>query len=79
MASTAPSGAGRQVTKAILYGLATVVLYALLFASETQILSATAKGGWYFLIPVTIAFVFSFTHGNFTALFWDVLGIKAKK
>lgn len=33
---------------------------------------------WYVLAPITMAFALSFTHGNFTSLFWDVIGLKAK-
>ena len=34
---------------------------------------------WYVLAPIAMAFALSFTHGNFTGLFWDVIGLKAKK
>ncbi|CAK0740373.1 conserved hypothetical protein [Gammaproteobacteria bacterium] len=78
MASPAPSGTGSQITKTVLYGLAAAGLYALLYVFETQLLELIAQGRWHFLIPVCIAFVFSFFHGNFTAQFWDVIGIKAK-
>jgi hypothetical protein len=38
------------------------------------------KGNWLFvLIPIFIAFVLSYVHGAFTGLFWDVVGLKAKK
>jgi hypothetical protein len=73
------SGAGKPLTRALLYGLAALILYFLLYLLEDQILAFTARGGWYFLAPVAIAFLFSYVHGAFTAHFWDVLGIKAKK
>lgn len=45
--------------------------------------ACTAKGGhiepgqsWHALIPILIAFAISFTHGAFTGLFWDVMGLK---
>ena len=59
--------------------LAAVGLYALLYAFEDSLLALTAQGGWLFVVPVAIAFVISFVHGGFTAHFWDLLGIKAKK
>lgn len=34
---------------------------------------------WYVMAPIAMAFALSYTHGNFTSLFWDVLGLKAKK
>lgn len=29
--------------------------------------------------PIAMAFVLSYAHGNFTGMFWDALGLKAKK
>jgi hypothetical protein len=73
------TSAGKPITRALIYGLAALILYFLLYLLEDQILAYTSQGGWYFIAPVVIAFVFSYFHGNFTAHFWDVLGIKAKK
>lgn len=70
---------GKQITKAVSLGLATLILYLALYLLEEHILQLSSRGGWYFLIPVAIAFVFSSVHGAFTARFWDVLGVKAKK
>jgi hypothetical protein len=66
-----------QMTKTVLLGLAALVLYWLLFANEAAILDVSARGRWYFLVPIAIAFLFSFVHGAFTGRFWDALGIKA--
>jgi len=33
---------------------------------------------WYVFAPIALAFALSYTHGNFTSLFWDVIGLKAK-
>lgn len=33
---------------------------------------------WYVFAPIALAFAVSYTHGNFTSLFWDVIGLKAK-
>jgi hypothetical protein len=48
--------------------------------------ACAAKGGemrhgtWLFvLVPIVIAFVLSYVHGAFTGLFWDAVGLKAKK
>ncbi|HPB76848.1 MAG TPA: hypothetical protein PLY96_16565, partial [Chromatiaceae bacterium] len=32
-----------------------------------------------FLIPVVVAFVFSYFHGAFTGHFWETLGLRAAK
>lgn len=64
--------------KLLAYGAVVAVLYSLLFVYEQEVIRLCKEGGWYFLFPVGVAFVFSIFHGNFTSLFWDVLGVKAK-
>lgn len=71
--------AGKMMTRSVLYGLASLALYFLLYFFEDAVLEFTSRGGWYFIAPIVIAFVFSFFHGAFTSHFWDSLGIKAKK
>jgi hypothetical protein len=61
------------------YGAVVAVLYALLFAYEREVIDICRRGGWWFLFPVTVAFVFSVFHGTFTGLFWDAVGVQAKK
>ena len=34
---------------------------------------------WYVFAPIALAFALSYTHGNFTGVFWDLFGLKAKK
>ncbi len=72
------TGAGRQLGKTLLYGLISLALYLSLYVFAAKILALTSLGGWYFLVPVAIALLFSLVHGTFTAHFWDLLGIKAK-
>jgi hypothetical protein len=68
--------------KLVLLGLASTSLYILLyiFNDDLKHIGQTIRGGEkvYFLVPIVIAFVFSFVHGAFTGHFWDVLGMKAK-
>jgi hypothetical protein len=71
--------AGTTMTRATRYGIASLALYFLLYFFEDSVLEFTSRGGWYFIAPVVIAFVFSYFHGAFTSYFWDTLGIKAKK
>lgn len=71
----------RKTTKFIkvfLWGILVVGLYTGLYLNETEIVQWTAEGKWTFIVPIVIAFVFSFAHGNFTGEFWNVLGIKPK-
>jgi hypothetical protein len=66
--------------KAIFWGSMTALLYALLFIESERVieLSRTAPAHpWHVLVPIVIAFAISFTHGAFTGLFWEVLGLKA--
>jgi len=38
------------------------------------------EGNWLFVFaPIALAFALSYTHGLFSGLFWDVVGLKAKK
>jgi hypothetical protein len=75
-----PPTARESVAKAIAYGVASVALYVLLFiyADETVELARRTREGehWLFLVPIAIAFAFSFVHGAFTGYFWDALGLK---
>jgi hypothetical protein len=70
----------RDLARAILYGIATVALYVLLYlyADETVELARRTHDGekvW-FLVPIAIAFVFSYVHGAFTGAFWAAIGLK---
>jgi hypothetical protein len=60
------------------FGGLTGVLYFFLFYFEAEIVELTSKGGWTFLLPVAIAFAMSYSHGNFTASFWEWLGIRGR-
>ena len=68
----------RALTRTLFYGMLSAILYFLLYTYNATILHYSREGGWYFFIPVTIAFIFSIVHGNFTGQFWDLFGIKAK-
>lgn len=55
------------------------------YTKATEVACAD-KGGsmvsgtwWYVFAPIAMAFALSYTHGIFTGLFWDVVGLKAKK
>jgi hypothetical protein len=58
---------------------ASVLCYALLFVYEQEIMRAfTRTDGWYPVLPVAAAFLFSLAHGAFAGYFWDALGIQAR-
>jgi hypothetical protein len=68
----------KAVVQTVILGILSATLYFLLYYLEEPILNWSRQGGWYTLVPITIAFLFSLVHGGFTGHFWDVLGIKAK-
>jgi hypothetical protein len=65
------------------YGVASLVLYGLLIAYSDLFVEwaeRTRSGEKaLFLIPVVVAFVFSYFHGAFTGHFWETLGLRAAK
>ena len=82
--ATAPTSKISMATRsAILFGIASVGLYFLLFVFNDEIrlaAEATSRGDKsLFFIPIIIAFIFSIVHGAFTGHFWEALGVKAKK
>lgn len=79
MAPVTAAGAAKKVVKTLALGVLTLVLYAGLFLMEDLVLGLSTLGGWFGLIPVAIAFVFSLAHGAFTGYVWDLLGVRAKK
>ncbi len=60
-------------------GIVSIALYAALLSRQDAVNDIFGKGGWYALLPIATAFVFSFIHGTFTGHFWTVLGIEAAK
>lgn len=67
-----------QNLRTLVLGAVSLVLYIVLFSNETSVLDLSMTPGWGFLVPIAIAFLFSFVHGAFTGGFWDMLGFKAK-
>jgi hypothetical protein len=68
--------------KMIFFGLLSAFLYLLLFKYQTEIThfaELTREGVKIdFLIPISIALIFSFVHGGFATYLWQSLGLKAK-
>ncbi|MBF0166780.1 MAG: hypothetical protein HQL45_04040 [Alphaproteobacteria bacterium] len=67
-----------QNLRTLILGVVSLILYIILFSNETTVLELSMTKGWGFLVPIAIAFLFSFVHGAFTGGFWDMLGLKAK-
>lgn len=66
---------------AVAYGLASAALYYALFAHADQFTEwarrTRAGEKALFLVPIVVAFVFSWVHGAFTGHFWEALGLRA--
>lgn len=73
----------KPIVAALLFGIASVVLYALLFINSDLFVewaNRTRHGEKVFvLVPLVVAFVFSYFHGTFTSYFWEALGLQAAK
>jgi len=88
VSKTSSSGPHRRVnyrglTKAVVLGALSGVLYASLYSYSPELTSmalATHAGDkTMFFVPIVIALVFSLVHGSFTSQFWDVLGVKPNR
>jgi hypothetical protein len=69
----------RPYAKTVLYGAVSLGLYALLLAKQDAINETIARGGALALLPIAMAFLFSFVHGNFTGCFWSSCGVEASR
>lgn len=69
----------KALVSAIITGVLSIGLYALLFIKQDLVNANFGKGGAFALLPIATAFLFSFVHGSFTGNFWTVLGIEAAK
>lgn len=67
-----------HVVLAVLWGMLSIALYVTLFVYERDILVLSVQPWWSVILPITVAFVFSIVHGNFTSYFWDALNVKPK-
>lgn len=76
----APSSTKKKPVGAmIVMGIISISLYTTLLLKQDLLNNTFAKGGWYALLPIIMAFVFSYFHGSFTGNFWTVLGIEAAR
>ena len=69
----------KPVAAMIVMGVISIALYTTLLMKQDMINSTFAQGGWYALLPIIVAFVFSYFHGGFTGHFWTVLGVEAAR
>lgn len=69
-----------SLPKALIFGVISAVLYTLMFIYSDHLVEfahLTRQGEHiWFIVPIIIAFIFSYVHGTFTGAFWDTLGLK---
>lgn len=69
----------KPVGPAVIFGVLSIAIYLLLFIYEAPIIEHSARGGFYALFPIAVAFLVSYVHGSFTGNFWSLLGVEAAK
>ena len=68
------------IATTVLFGGVSIALYALLLLNSdwlVQLAQRTKDEKSLFLIPIIVAFVFSYIHGVFTGYFWESIGLRA--
>jgi len=69
----------KPIGKMILFGAMSLGAYGLLLSNMKLVTDTFTLGGWYAVLPVGTAFLFSFVHGAFASNFLSVLGLEPKK
>ncbi len=73
-----PAERNKTLARTLFYGVLSTGLYFLLYLFNAELQQYAKQGGWSFVVPIGVAFLFSIVHGNFTGQFWDLFGIRAK-
>jgi len=69
----------KPVGKLLAYGIGSVALYAAVYQFQDVLLTTSAKGGAFTVLPIATVFLFSWIHGTFAGTLWEVLGVNAVK
>ena len=77
--STIKSRRSSARTKAAVFGVLSLALYAAVFTFSDQVLHFCARGGFYNVFPVATVFLFSYVHGSFASNAWTAMGIEASR
>jgi hypothetical protein len=76
--TSAPSSRREFLVPSIAWGVASLLLYTVLFLWQDAIMSFFIRGSWHVFVLVATAFAFSIVHGVFTDKFWKLLGIRPR-
>ncbi len=69
----------KPLGRTLVYGAVTAALYAVVFWKADQLMAYFTRGGFYAVLPIATAVVFSFAHGAFASNLWSLLGIEARR
>jgi hypothetical protein len=69
----------KPIGKMVLFGAMSLGAYTLLLSNMKIVTDTFTLGGWYAVLPVGTAFLFSFVHGAFASNLLSVLGLEPKK
>lgn len=67
----------RPVRQTILWGIVSLVAYLLVFLNQQTVTYYFTQGGFYALVVIITALVFSFIHGAFANYLLEAVGIRA--
>lgn len=79
MAGSQGSTKKKPYVAAVIMGIISLGLYAVLLTQQETINAIMSRGGMFAFVPIATAFLFSFVHGSFTGNFWTLLGVEASK
>jgi len=68
----------KTLLRAILFGAVSIALYLLVFLNQDTITEYFSRGGFYAVVVVLTAIVFSLIHGTFANYVLELIGIRAK-
>ncbi len=74
MSTTMKQNRKRARARSMLFGVASIALYAAVFTNSDAVLQFCSAGGLHAVAPVAMVFVFSYVHGSFASNVWTVLG-----
>ena len=69
----------KPLGKLLAYGIGSVALYTAVYQFQDILLTTSAQGGAYTVLPIATVFLFSWVHGTFAGTLWEVLGVNAVK
>ncbi|MFW5733554.1 MAG: hypothetical protein ACOCWR_00680 [Oceanidesulfovibrio sp.] len=76
MSTTMTHKRKRARARAVLFGMASVGLYAAVFTHADVVTELFSKGGVNAFLPVATVFLVSYVHGSFASNVWSALGIE---